>query len=163
MMLRGKRVVLGFAIQDKITNAVTDGNLNRYINPDGHPGICRPIDGENSYQYRSCNFSKIVHRTRAASQQSRTAELILHTQPPSKTLPLFPRNPSTVSGFRDQWIERNTPACCSEADTTDRPTGYLCSRRTDAKSLGCNDSDQPSRAWRREIARTALRHSVDVG
>ena len=41
MMLRGKRVVLGFAIKDKITNAVIDGNLNRYINSEQHDKLGR--------------------------------------------------------------------------------------------------------------------------
>ena len=41
MMLRGKRVVLGFAIKDKTTNAVSDGNLNRYINPEQHDKLGR--------------------------------------------------------------------------------------------------------------------------
>jgi hypothetical protein len=34
MMLRGKRVVMGFAIKDATTKVVTDGNLGRYINAD---------------------------------------------------------------------------------------------------------------------------------
>ena len=76
MMLRGKRVVLGFAIKDKITSAVVDGNLNRYINPEQHdklgrdPEIWRRIDGENSYLYPSCGSSRIVYRTRATKQRN---------------------------------------------------------------------------------------------
>lgn len=41
MMLRGKRVVLGFAIKDKVTNAVVDGNLSRYIHPEQHDKLGR--------------------------------------------------------------------------------------------------------------------------
>ncbi len=41
MMLRGKRVVLGFAVKDKVTNAVVDGNLHRYINPEQHDKLGR--------------------------------------------------------------------------------------------------------------------------
>jgi hypothetical protein len=34
MMLRGKPVALGFAIKDKVTQAVVDGNVNRFLSPD---------------------------------------------------------------------------------------------------------------------------------
>ncbi len=34
MMLRGKSVVLGYAIHDKVTGKTVDGNVNRFLNPE---------------------------------------------------------------------------------------------------------------------------------
>lgn len=84
MMLRGKSVVLGYAVKDRVTGTVVDGNINRFIGSDQaekfgrDPEMILHLAQFIGHEYRrSTGHDAAVHALVLASLNGRKPELLI--------------------------------------------------------------------------------------